>query len=144
MMKEALSVFDVSGSGLSAQRLRMGVIAGNIANANSLVAENGEPYRRREVIFATALREAAGGVGEAGDAAGVKVLRVEEDKEPFKMIHDPNHPLADEKGYVRRPNIDIMREMVQLTTAQRSYDANLSALKAYRDILRNSLSILHR
>jgi len=143
-MKEALSAFDINGSALSAQRLRMGVIAGNIANVNSLVAENGEPYRRREVVFATALREAVGDAEQAVPAGGVEVLHVAEDKEPFKVIYDPNHPLADEGGYVRRPNIDIMREMVQLTAAQRAYDANLSALKAYRDILRNSISIIHR
>jgi len=143
-MKEALSAFDINGSALSAQRLRMGVIAGNIANVNSLVAENGEPYRRREVVFATVLREAVGDADQAAPAGGVEVLRVAEDKTPFKVLYDPNHPLADDRGYVRRPNIDIMREMVQLTAAQRAYDANLSALKAYRDILRNSISIIHR
>ncbi len=141
-MEESLSVFDISGSALTAQRIRMSVLAANIAHANSVATPDGEPYRRREVVFSTALQEAVGDDREGAGLGGVEVLRIAASKEPFKTVYDPQHPLADEKGFVRMPNVDVMRETVQMVAAQRAYDANLSALKAYRDILRNSISIL--
>ncbi len=142
-IEETASAMDISASALSAQRKRMSVIAGNIANANSLVTTDGGPYRRREVTFATVMKGAFGGAGGKADrVGGVTIASVSVSKEPLKTIHDPQHPRADKDGFVKMPNVNITKEMVDMVAAQRAYEANLAAMKAYRDMLRNSIGIL--
>ena len=139
---EPVSAMDISASGLSAQRLRMNVIAGNIANANSLVTPEGGPYRRREVTFATVLKNAAADAGPAGKIGGVSVGSVQVTNGQLKTVYDPEHPMANKQGFVQLPNVDVTKEMVDMVSAQREYEANLAAMKAYREMTRSSISIL--
>lgn len=143
MGTSAISAVDISASALTAQRRRMNVIAGNIANAGSMTTPEGGPYRRREVTFATVMKRATEeGLSPAERVAGVKVAAVTISDKPFKTVYDPQHPLADKKGFVQTPDINVTEEMVNMVSAQREYEANLAAMRAGRDITRNSLSIL--
>jgi flagellar basal-body rod protein FlgC len=134
-----------SSSGLSAQRLRMNLISGNLANVNTTRTREGGPYRRREAIFA-----ARSGVESFKNIMAdrqrkklsmVAVDRITEDPNPPVMKYDPQHPDADEKGYVAMPNINVMEEMVNMISATRSYEANVSALKAAKEMISRALEI---
>ena len=129
----AFSGMNISASGMTAQRLRMDIISQNIANVNTTRDENGEPYRRKAVVFAekdaTPFQEVfmrtAGIIGN-----GVKVSGIIEDSKPMRKVYDPNHPDADEEGYVTYPNVNIVQEMTDLIDATRSYEANVTAFNA--------------
>ncbi len=130
------SALDISASGLYAQRTRMDVIANNIASAN-ITNYNGtaEPYRRREVLFEAGVPGANG--------VGVHVPRIVEDyKTDFHRAYQPGHPDADAEGYVRNPNVDILREMVDMMSATRSYEANVAAMDATKSMMSTSLRII--
>lgn len=143
--------FNISASSLTAQRLRMDVISSNIANAQTTRAtinENGEfePYRRKMVVmqperfsFKHFLQKAQYSQKRATE--GVKVTRIIHDQEPFKLVFDPTHPDANEEGYVQYPNVDPLKEMVDLMSATRSYEANITALNATKDMLVKALEI---
>ena len=140
-----ISAMDISASALTAQRKRMGVIASNIANANSLVTPEGGPYRRREVTFSTVMKNALDATRDPADGlAGVKVESIRASKAALKSVYDPEHPLADADGFVKMPNVNVTKEMVDMVAAQRAYEANLAAMKAYRDMQRNSIGLLRR
>lgn len=140
-----ISSMDISASALSAQRRRMGVIATNIANASSYVTPEGGPYRRREVTFATELKRASDFDGSAAERlGGVKIAAVTISKEPLQSVYDPQHPMANKEGFVQAPNVNVTKEMVDMVSAQREYEANLAAMKAYREILRSSVQIMRR
>ena len=141
---DPMSALDISASGLSAQRMRMNVIASNIANANSLVTPEGGPYRRREVTFSTVLKSAATEGPPGAELGGVSVASVTVSKQPPRTIYDPQHPMADKQGFVQVPDVDVTKEMVDMVSAQREYEANLSAMKAYREMVRSSLTILRQ
>ena len=142
-LREALSVLDVSASGLAAQRLRMTLIANNIANANSLKSPKGGPYRRREALFASVMAEELLTSEDPVSALrGVKLLSVVEAAKPFKSVYNPDHPMADDKGFVLMPNISVAKEMVGMVTAARAYEANLSVLKAFREMTERTLAML--
>ncbi|UOD35050.1 flagellar basal body rod protein FlgC [Deferribacteraceae bacterium V6Fe1] len=131
-----MSFFDVmklSATGLSAQRIRINVISANLANANTTRAENGEPYRRKDVIFEQVL--------EGEMAGGVKVQDVIEDNKPFVLKFEPGHPDADEEGYVRYPNVNPVEEMVNMLEAQRSYESNLTVLNTAKQLALRALEI---
>jgi flagellar basal-body rod protein FlgC len=118
-----------SATGLSAERIRIDVIAKNLANAETTRTPSGGPYRRQVVHFEPLLRRLADGREEA---AGVRVARVTDDMEtPMERSFDPRHPDADAAGYVTMPNVNATREMADLITAMRAYEANLSAQEAY-------------
>ena len=142
--QEPVSALDISASGLSAQRLRMSVIAGNIANANSLVTPEGGPYRRREVTFSTALKSALSEADTGEKIGGVTTGTVKVTREPLKTVYDPQNSMADKDGFVQVPNVNVTKEMVDMVAAQREYEANLTAMKAYREMLRTSVGILKR
>lgn len=137
------SAIDISTSGLTAQRFRMDVISQNIANVNTINASNGQPYRRRVVVFEE------DNTGQSFDSVlskkigntGVRVSAVVEDNRPFKRIYEPGHPYADEQGYVDLPNVDILNEMVDMLSATRSYEANITAINAYKNICLKALEI---
>lgn len=145
------NAFNASASALTAQRLRMDVISSNIANANTTRAtmnENGEfePYRRKMVTmepadnsFQSFLQKAQNST--SNPASGVKVTGIVEDEEPFKLVYDPTHPDANEAGYVEMPNVDPLKEMVDLMSATRSYEANITALNASKSMLMKALEI---
>lgn len=144
--------FNISASGLTSQRLRMDVAAANIANTSttrSTVNENGDsvPYRRKMVQlsskgsdFRTFLHKAKYG-GTERAPHGVRVSRIVADQEPFKIVFDPTHPDANEEGYVQYPNVDPLKEMVDIMGASRSYEANITALNGTKDILMKTLEI---
>jgi flagellar basal-body rod protein FlgC len=134
-----------SSSGLSAQRLRMNLISGNLANANTTRTREGGPYRRKEAIFAA--QPVASSFKKIlterqnNQLSGVKVVRIYEDPNPPVMKYDPQHPDANDKGYVAMPNINIMEEMVNMISATRGYEANVTALKAAKDMAMKALEI---
>lgn len=142
-----LDALDTSASGLSAQRLRMDIISQNIANAQVTRTENGSPYRRKVVVF-----EEKGGskpfsqfLSESSKKfignCGVRVIKIAEDQAPFKRIYDPGHPDADENGYVQMPNVDVVVEMVDMISASRSYEANVTALNTTKSMALKALEI---
>jgi flagellar basal-body rod protein FlgC len=148
-----MGLFDalnVSASGLTAERMRMDVTAENLANAQTTRGADGQPYRRKEVV----LQQAGGGFGDALSAAmgtgsparsgdgGVQVAGIAVDQTPNRRIYDPGHPDADAKGYVQMPNVDTVTEMVDLITAQRSYEANVTAMQAAKQMFTKTLDIL--
>jgi flagellar basal-body rod protein FlgC len=136
---------NASASGLSAQRLRMNLISGNLANVNTTRTKGGGPYRRKEAIFAAQpVNESFKKIladRQNRELSGVKVVRIYEDQNPPVMKYDPQHPDADEKGYVAMPNINVMEEMVNMISATRSYEANVTALKAAKDMAAKALEI---
>lgn len=143
--------FDISSSALTAQRLRMDVISSNIANAETtrgkLVNGKWVPYQRKIVTleaqqggsFSQALEKAMGTDGAVGQ--GVKVTRIGEDNAPPKQVYNPTHPDADENGFVYMPNVDVLKEMVDMMSATRSYEANVTALNASKSMLAKALEI---
>ena len=138
--------FAISASGLTAERLRLDLISNNIANINTSGRPNdpaNPPYRRKIPVFAQALEMVEGDNGKRAGykGAGVKVTRIMEDNNPPRLVYDPSHPQADEKGYVAFPNINIVNEMVNMITATRSYEANVTALNAAKDIALKALEI---
>lgn len=133
----SFSSFDISSSGIFAQRTRMDVIANNIANAESTRTENGGPYRRQNVSFRAAYQEAMGGKR----LAGVTVSGVNEDPTDFRTVYDPGHPDADANGYVQMPNVNVVEEMVDMVSATRAYEANVTALNAAKSMINSAIDI---
>lgn len=141
-----MSIFNsmqISTSGLTLERLKMDTISTNIANANTTRTDEGGPYRRKDVVFEESfLRERNKLTGRfERRSSGVKVTEVMEDDENFKSIYDPSHPDADEDGYVLTPNINMVDEMIDLLNAQRTYEANVTALNTSKSILKKALEI---
>jgi len=132
------SIVGVASSALSAQSLRITLIAQNLANADSVASPEGGPYQRRIPVF-----EAASLPGDEGaNAIGVKVAAVLRDQTPPRMSHDPSNPLADASGNVAQPSINPVLEMVDMMQASRSYEANLSTLQTAHDVALKTLDLL--
>jgi len=134
----------ISATGLSAQRLRMNLISSNMANVNTTRTETGEPYKRKDVIFKAAQQngfqaELDEQLGEEG--RGVKVAAIIEDNKPFVQKYDPGHPEADQNGYIRLPNVNIVEEMVNMISASRSFEANATAVRTTKDLASVALEI---
>ncbi|NLK75046.1 MAG: flagellar basal body rod protein FlgC [Clostridiales bacterium] len=136
---------NVSASGMTAQRLRMDIISQNIANVNTTRDANGNPYRRKVVTFAEknvtpfgdVLMKVAGTTGN-----GVKVTSIREDNATeLRKVYDPSHPDADEDGYVSYPNVNIVQEMTDLISATRSYEANITAFNASKNMALKGLEV---
>ncbi len=136
---------NTSSAGLSAQRLRMNLISGNLANVNTTRTKQGGPYRRKEAVFAAQpVNQSFKRIladRQNNKLSTVQVARVIEDRNPPVMKYDPQHPDADEKGYVAMPNINLMEEMVNMISATRGYEANVTALKAAKDMALKALEI---
>jgi flagellar basal-body rod protein FlgC len=130
---------DISASGLAAERLRLEVVANNIANAFSTRSANGGPYRRQDVVFSAVLNQRLGGRAGLG---GVQVAGIVEDMSDLRRVHNPGHPDADKDGYVSMPNVDLPVEMVNMITASRAYEANLRAMQFFRQMTEQSYSLL--
>jgi len=138
-----LSGMNISASGLSAERMRMDVVANNIANANSTRTAGGGPYRRQQVAFTAAMDQAIGrALGAPDNLKGVRVLGVRPDQSPLRKVHEPWHPDADADGYVEMPNVSVPREMVDLITASSAYEANLKSLEIFKQLAEESLGLL--
>ena len=140
-----LDSLNISGSGLTAQKYRMEIVAQNLANADTTRTEEGGAYRRKlELLseigstgtFAQALRSASGSA-----PGGVRVTEVVDDNDDFKVEYDPTHPDANEDGYVELPNVDTTEEMVDMMSASRHYEANITAFNAMKDMASRALEI---
>jgi flagellar basal-body rod protein FlgC len=130
------NVFNIAGSAMTAQSLRLNTVASNMANADSVTSSTGQPYRAKQVIFS------AENVGVPGQGAiGVKVKSVIEDPSPLKLVYDPKHPLADAKGYVAMPNVNVVEEMVNMISASRSYQTNVDMANTAKTLLLKTLTM---
>lgn len=133
---------DISASGLTAQRLRMDTISSNIANAETTRDENGETYRRKIPVFKEKLAEIMGlSSNDQLASDGVEVQEIAEDQSPFRLEYRPEHPDADENGYVQLPNVSVMTEMVNMIDASRAYEANIQAISNYKSMAGSALNI---
>jgi flagellar basal-body rod protein FlgC len=142
---DMMSGLDVSFSALNAQRTRMNVIASNLANAQSTRTPDGGPYKRQEVIFAAQPQrspfEALLKDRLQDGVSAVHVLDVVHDGNEPRMEYEPGHPDANAQGYVAYPNINVMREMVDLISASRAYEANVTAINSAKDMSNRALQI---
>lgn len=141
---------NISASGMTAQRLRMDLISQNIANVNTTRDEDGEPYRRQTVLFAEQQSDTFGSILEKTSLGrskkvngnGVQVVGIVEDHvTEMKKVYDPSHPDADEEGYVSYPNVNTVTEMTNLIDASRSYEANVTAFNATKNMLLKGLEV---
>ncbi|WP_110287316.1 flagellar basal body rod protein FlgC [Gilliamella apicola] len=131
----SFSIFAISGSALMAQTQRMNVSASNLANADSITSISGQAYRAKQVIFQVDDK------GYQNSVAGVKVSQVIEDPAPMNLVYEPNHPLADEKGYIQKPNVDPVAEMVNTISASRSYQANVEVINTAKSLMLKTLTL---
>lgn len=138
-----LNSLNISGSGLTAQRLRMDVISENIANIDTTRTENGGPYRRKMVVLSSTSEFKNLLVQNLNEyeAGGVEVTEITEDQSEFKLTYNPDHPDADENGYVRMPNVDSLKETVDMMEAYRAYQANVTALNTTKQMAIKALEI---
>lgn len=143
----AFDAFNISASGLTAERTRMDIISKNIANADVTRTANGGPYRRQMVAFEEKvnfeeLLEKTLSGDEKASGSGVKISKIVEDKSPFNRVYEPGHPDADEEGYVLKPNVNTIKEMVDMITASRGYEANITAMNTSKNMCLKALDII--
>lgn len=139
---------NVSATALTAEKTRIDIIAKNMASANITRSTGGMPYRRQMVVFeenkTSPFSEVLRKYTDKEVSGGVKIRKIVEDDSPFKLVYEPGHPDADEDGYVKMPNVDMIKEMVDLISAQRSYDANITAINTSKSMLTKALDIGRR
>lgn len=128
------NVFTIAGSALTAQSARLNAVASNLANADSVVGANGQPYRAKQVVFAATPVGAEGG-------QGVRVTQVVESAAPLRLNYEPNSPFANEQGYVSMPNVNPVEEMVNMISASRSYQTNAEVMNTAKSLLLKTLTI---
>lgn len=131
-----INVFNIAGSALTAQSMRLNVVASNLANAESATSSTGQPYKARQVVFAATPVEGARSAG-----VGVKVTKVIEDTAPPRLMYAPGNPLADEKGYVAMPNVSVVDEMVNMISASRSYQTNSDMMNTAKTLMLRTLQL---
>jgi len=131
------NVFDVSGSALQAQSVRLNTTSSNLANANSISSSSGETYRARHPVFAPFMKD----FGEQDPSVGVRVLGVVESQKPLRREHNPEHPLADEEGFVFLPNVNVVEEMANMISASRAYQTNVEVMNSAKQMLMRTLAI---
>ena len=139
-----LNIFNVSGSAVSAQSQRLNVVASNLANADTVADVNGKSYKARQVNFQTELMgpQTVGALGESvSTGAGVKVSGVLESDAPARRNFDPNHPQADEQGYVTYTNVNPVEEMVNMISASRSYQNNVEVMNTAKTLLLKTIQL---
>lgn len=135
-MNDLFRAFNISASGMYAQRVRMNVVASNLANYESYRA-NGEPFRKLEVVFQALEDPRNLSKGEVP----VRVVEIRESNEPFRLVYDPTNPRANQEGYIQKPNVELVKEMADMITAVRSYEANLNAFSATKEIAQRTLEL---
>ena len=137
-----MKIFDsleVAGSSLTAHRLWLDTISSNLANINTTRTKAGGPYKRRVPLFSEMLDNTIGGYHDIG---GVRVLDITEDNSAPRMVYQPDHPDANEEGYVAYPNVNLVREMTDMLVASRAYEANLSVVTTGRDMWNGALDVM--
>lgn len=135
-MNDLFRAFNISASGMYAQRVRINVVAFNLANYESYRA-NGEPFRKLEVVFQALEDPKNLSKGEVP----VRVVEIRQSNEPFRLVYDPTNPRANQEGYVQKPNVELVKEMADMITAVRSYEANLNAFSATKEIAQRTLEL---
>lgn len=128
------NVMTIAGTALTAQSVRLNTTASNMANADSVVDSDGQPYRAKQVVFAAAPVAGPG-------AQGVRVTQIVESAAPLRLAYDPANPAADDQGYVAMPNVDVVEEMVNMISASRSYQNNTEIMNTARTLLQRTLAI---
>ena len=142
-----LNGMNISASALTAQRMRLDVVSENIANVNTTRTEGGDPYKRKMVVFEPRQREGFQAVfdktlnGKMRNQQGVQVSKIIEDTREFKMVYNPEHPDADDRGYVQMPNVDLLKETIDGMEASRAYEANVTAFNAIKTMAAKGLEI---
>ena len=137
------AIFDLAGSAMSAQSIRLNTVASNLANAQTDSSSIGQTYRARHPVFAPLYQQQLGaGVGSQGDAqAGVQVLGIVESDAPLQPRYEPHHPLADEQGYVYYPNVNVVEEMADMISASRSFQINVQIVEAAKTLAQRVLAL---
>ncbi len=142
-MDSVFKVLDISASGLTAERVRMDIIANNIANANTTLSVNGEPYKRKSVVLASRTDTSFSiDLKENIKNMGVEVIKIVDDTAPPKLKYDPTDPNADAKGFIRLPNVNVLNEMVDMISATRSYEANATAIESTKSMVKSTFEII--
>jgi len=150
MPNNIFSSMDISAAGMAAQRSRLDVVAENIANADSTRTKAGGPYRRRQVVFQTVSTSGQASFGSVFQSTmksqnsfqSVRVAKVTEDQTPFREVYDPSHPDADAKGMVKLPNVNTVKEMVDMNSAARGFESNVTVMQASKRMFLKSLELL--
>lgn len=140
-----ISALDIAASGLSAERTHINLISMNLANAKTTRTSEGGPYRRKSLVYqATQLETPFNQTMQDAldqELKGVKVTRIMNDPRPLKRVYEPGHPDADEEGYVKYPDINVVEEMANLMTAMRSYEANVTAVTSTKSMFTKALDL---
>ena len=128
------NLFEIAGGALTAQSQRLNTVASNLANADSVAGPDGKAYRGKQVVFSS--------VPLRGDAAStVRVTGIFEDASPLRVVFDPKHPLADAKGYITMPNVNVVDEMVNMISASRSYQNNVEVMNTAKTLLQKTMQL---
>jgi len=135
-MMSMFPTLDISATGMHAQTVRLNTIASNMANADSISSNKEDTYRSKQPVFQTILDEQTG-----MPKGGVKVQQIVESQEPLKMEYNPNHPMADEEGYIYRPNVNSVEEMANMLNASRSYETNIEVMNTTKQLLLKTIQI---
>jgi len=131
------NVFDIAGSAMTAQSMRLNVVASNMANADSVTGSDGQPYRAKQVIFQAQPVNSAMPKG----VSGVAVTKVIDDPSPMKQVYDPQNPFANAQGYVTMPNVNVVEEMTNMISASRSYQANVEMMNTAKTMIQRTLTL---
>ncbi|WKE66708.1 flagellar basal body rod protein FlgC [Gallaecimonas kandeliae] len=131
-------IFDIAGSAMSAQSVRLNTTASNLANADSVSSSAGTTYRARQPVFAAALSEAQ---ADQQQGVGVKVLGVVESQKPLVKEYHPDHPMADKDGFIYKPNVNVVEEMTNMISASRSYQTNVQVADTAKQMLARTLQL---
>ncbi len=137
MIMSLFSVFDMAGTGMYAQSVRLNTTASNLANANSASSSLEQTYRARHPVFSQLYDE----FDPEAPAVGVRVLGVVESQEPLRSEYNPGHPLANEEGYVYLPNVNVVEEMANMISASRSYQTNVEVMNTAKQLLMRTLAL---
>jgi flagellar basal-body rod protein FlgC len=132
----SFNIFDIAGSGMNAQSLRLNLVASNLSNANSVSSSLEKVYKSRQPVFAAELKDV---MDKQNAASGVNVLGVVESQAPAVMEYAPNHPMADKAGYIYKPNVNTVEEMADMMSASRSYQNNVEVLNTAKDLMLQTL-----
>lgn len=138
------NIFDIAGSGMTAQSVRLNTTASNLANAQSASSSVDQVYRNRQPVFGAVYRDASGQPAERGDhnaQAGVQVLGVVESDAPLQRRYEPNHPESDEQGYVFYPNVNVVEEMTNMISASRSFQVNVEVMNSAKQMVQRALTL---
>ncbi|WP_019024596.1 MULTISPECIES: flagellar basal body rod protein FlgC [unclassified Thioalkalivibrio] len=136
-MSDLFKLFNTSASALTAQSVRLNTVASNLANANTVATNPDEAYRAKQVLFQTVMNQA----DPNGASNGVRVAGIDESRAPPQAHYEPNHPQANEDGYIFRPAISVVEEMANMMSASRNYEANVEVMETSRQLLQRTLQI---